>query len=162
MRLASRRALVGAAGLAVLLGQLTAVALFAREVGVPEGERLAAALSVGVAVPLALAGVYVLGAALAGPAFGLWAAAVWAFAPFAAVPLFDPRYRETYVEGFLPHAFGLSGGAALPAAAVLLVSAALTAVAVPRGSVALTVAAGAGLVAAAALAPAAALAAPAP
>ncbi|HUH15949.1 MAG TPA: hypothetical protein VML35_08700, partial [Gaiellaceae bacterium] len=157
MRLASRRPLVAAGGAALLLGQLAAVGLLAREVGVPDDARLAAALSVGVALPLALASVYVLGEALAGPTFGLWAAAVWAFAPFAAVPLFDPRYRDLYVEGFLPHAVGLSGGAAFPAASVLLVSAALTAVAVPRGSVALALAAGAGLVAAAALAPAAAL-----
>lgn len=79
-----------------------------------------------VLVPLATVLVYAAGARIAGRWFGVWAASVWAFGPFLAIPLFVARYHDRWVEQFLPQLGGLSGLSDLPAT-VCVVAAALAA-----------------------------------
>jgi hypothetical protein len=74
-------------------------------------------------LPVALACVYGIAAILGGQRLGLFAAALWALAPFAAVPLFDERYREIYKDGFLSQAVGLGAASGFRAAVALLVAA---------------------------------------
>jgi hypothetical protein len=76
-------------------------------------------------LPLALACVYAVATMLGGPRIGLFAAALWALAPFALVRLFDERYRAIYRDRFLAQAQGLAESSELHAAVALLVSAAL-------------------------------------
>jgi hypothetical protein len=62
-----------------------------------------------VLLPLALFCVYGIAARIGGRLLGYLAAALWVLAPYAAIPLWDHRYHEKYVEQFLPQAFGLTG-----------------------------------------------------
>ncbi len=76
--------------------------------------------------PLALFCVYGIASRIGGRALGYAAATLWVFAPFAAIPLFDDRYHERYVEQFLPGALGLTGLADFPSTVALLLAAYLT------------------------------------
>ncbi len=66
------------------------------------------ALNVLVLGPLATWAVYALAARIAGVGAGLWCAALWVIAPYAAIPLFVDRYHERYVEQLLPQALGFT------------------------------------------------------
>ena len=76
-----------------------------------------------VLVPIAVLSVYGILASLAGRRLGYLGVAVWIAAPFAVIPLFDPRYHERYVEQFLPQALGLTGMADFPSMVLLLAAA---------------------------------------
>jgi hypothetical protein len=91
------------------------------------------ALNVLVLGPLATWGVYALAARVAGVGAGLWCAALWVIAPYAAIPLFVDRYHERYVEQFLPQALGLTQLADYPSMVLLLLSAVLLARALEPG-----------------------------
>lgn len=80
-----------------------------------------------VLVPLALLALYALASAIAGRLFGYWAALLWIILPFAAIPLFDDRYHERFVDQFLPQALGLTGMADFPSTVAVLAAAALVA-----------------------------------
>jgi hypothetical protein len=86
-------------------------------------------------LPIALVCVYGTGALLSGPWLGLFAGALWALAPFAAVPLFDERYRDIYKDRFLSEAEGLTSSGSFRATVVLLVAAFFVARAVRGGGV---------------------------
>ena len=73
--------------------------------------------------PLALLCVYAIAARLGGRLVGYAAAAAWIAAPFAIIPLWDPRYHERYVDQFLPQALGLTGMADYPSMVAALVAA---------------------------------------
>lgn len=73
-----------------------------------------------VLVPIALLSVYGILASLGGRRLGYFGAAVWIAAPFLAIPLFEQRYHERYVEQFLPQALGLTGMADFPSMVMLL------------------------------------------
>src|SRR6185312_6493724 len=50
-------------------------------------------------------------------------AALWIALPFAAIPLFDPRFHERYIEQFLPQALGLTALGDFPSTTALAASA---------------------------------------
>jgi hypothetical protein len=83
-------------------------------------------LQVGVLAPIAMLAVYDIGARLAGRLAGLWCAAAFVVAPFAAIPYFVQRYHDSWVDQFLPQALGLTQQADFPSVVAVLVSAALT------------------------------------
>ena len=76
--------------------------------------------------PIATLAVYDIGARLAGRLAGIWCAAVFVAAPFAAIPFFVQRYHDSWVDQFLPQALGLTQQADFPSVVAVLVSAALT------------------------------------
>ncbi len=76
-----------------------------------------------VLLPIALLCVYGIAVRIGGRGIGYLAALLWVVAPYAAIPLFDPRYHQKYVEAFLPQALGLSGLGDFPSMVCLLVSA---------------------------------------
>lgn len=80
-------------------------------------------LQVLVLLPVALLCVYGIAAGIGGRRLGYAAAAIWVAAPFVAIPLFDQRYHERYVEQFLPQALGLTGMADFPSMVFALVAA---------------------------------------
>ena len=84
---------------------------------------LVVAVNVLVLAPLALWAVHGLAARVAGPLFGLLAAATWVAAPFAVIPLWRADYHERYVEQFLPQAVGLTALADYPSLVLLVVAA---------------------------------------
>jgi hypothetical protein len=136
----------GAALAAVLVLQWLAVLWLARDTSADDAGTLRTAVSVAVLLPAALGLVHRIARTLAGPRFGLWAAGVWALGPFAALPLFDARYRDIYESTFLVPLTGLGRGDALPTIVALLLATVLCLRGGPVG------AAGAGLAASAALA----------
>jgi hypothetical protein len=83
-------------------------------------------LQVGVLAPIATLAVYDIGARLAGRLAGLWCAAAFVAAPFAAIPYFVQRYHDSWVDQFLPQALGLTQQADFPSVVAVLVAAALT------------------------------------
>jgi hypothetical protein len=83
-------------------------------------------LQVGVLAPIATLAVYDIGARLAGRLAGLWCAAAFTLAPFAAIPYFVQRYHDSWVDQVLPQALGLTQQADFPSVVAVLVSAALT------------------------------------
>jgi hypothetical protein len=83
------------------------------------------AINVLVLGPVALLSVYALGASLGGRLLGYWAALLWVIAPFAAIPLFDERYHEKWVDLFLPQALGLAATSDYASMVLVLVSAVL-------------------------------------
>ena len=87
---------------------------------------LTTVLQVGVLGPIATLCVYDIGARLAGRLAGLWCAAAFVAAPFAAIPYFVQRYHDSWVDQFLPQALGLTQQADFPSVVAVLVSAALT------------------------------------
>ena len=94
---------------------------------------LATILQVGVLAPIATLAVYDIGARLAGRIAGVWCAAAFAVAPFAAIPYFVQRYHDSWVDQFLPQALGLTQQADFPSVVAVLVSAALTVRALQAG-----------------------------
>lgn len=91
-------------------------------------------LQVGVLGPIATLAVYDIGARLAGRLAGLWCAAAFVAAPFAAIPYFVQRYHDSWVDQFLPQALGLTQQADFPSVVAVLVSAALTVRALEAGA----------------------------
>ncbi len=83
-------------------------------------------LQVGVLAPIATLAVYDIGARLSGRIAGIWCAAAFAVAPFAAIPYFIQRYHDSWVDQFLPQALGLTQQADFPSVVAVLVSVALT------------------------------------
>jgi hypothetical protein len=100
------------------------------------------ALNVLVLGPLATWAVYALAARFAGVGAGLWCAALWVVAPYAAIPFFVERYHERYTEQFLPQALGLTQLADYPSMVLLLVAAVLVARALEPGRLHEAIAAG--------------------
>jgi hypothetical protein len=76
-----------------------------------------------VLLPVALLCVYGIATRLAGRVFGYWAAALWIAVPYAAIPLFDDRYHQKYVEIALPQQLGLTILADFPSMVALLLTA---------------------------------------
>jgi hypothetical protein len=103
---------------------------------------LTMALNVLVLGPLATWSVYALAARFAGVGAGLWCAALWVLAPYAAIPFFVDRYHERYVEQFLPQAVGLTELADYPSMVLLVLAAVLLARALEPGRVHEAIAAG--------------------
>src|SRR3989440_11066284 len=62
-----------------------------------------------VLLPIAILCVYGIGARIGGRLLGYFAAALWVFAPFLSIPLWDQRYHAKFIEQFLPPAVGLTG-----------------------------------------------------
>jgi hypothetical protein len=91
-------------------------------------------LQVGVLGPIATLAVYDIGARLAGRLAGLWCAAVFVAAPFAAIPYFVERYHDSWVDQILPQALGLTQQADFPSVVAVLVAAALTVRALEAGA----------------------------
>ena len=91
-------------------------------------------LQVGVLAPIATLAVYDIGARLAGRIAGVWCAAAFAVAPFAAIPYFVQRYHDSWVDQFLPQALGLTQQADFPSVVAVLVAAALTLRALQAGA----------------------------
>ena len=77
-------------------------------------------LQVGVLGPIATLAIYDIGARLAGRLAGLWCAAAFVVAPFAAIPLFIQRYHDSWVDQFLPQALGLTQQADFPSVVAVL------------------------------------------
>jgi Dolichyl-phosphate-mannose-protein mannosyltransferase len=76
-----------------------------------------------VLLPVALLGMYGIGARIGGRLFGYWTAAAWIALPYVAIPLFVQRYHGKYVEQALPQAFGLTPLADFPSMVLLIVAA---------------------------------------
>jgi hypothetical protein len=87
---------------------------------------LTTVLQVGVLAPIATLCVYDIGTRVAGRLAGLWCAAAFVAAPFAAIPYFVHRYHDSWVDQFLPQALGLTQQADFPSVVAVLLSAALT------------------------------------
>jgi hypothetical protein len=76
-----------------------------------------------VLLPVALLGIYGIGARIGGRVFGYWTAALWILVPYLAIPLFVQRYHGKYVEQTLPQLFGLTPLADFPSMVLLIVAA---------------------------------------
>jgi hypothetical protein len=87
---------------------------------------LTTVLQVCILGPIATLAVYDIGARLAGRLAGIWCAAVFVAAPFAAIPFFVQRYHDSWVDQFLPQALGLTQQADFPSVVAVLVSVAFT------------------------------------
>ena len=61
-----------------------------------------------VLVPVALLCVYGIATRIGGRVLGYWAAVLWIGIPYLAIPLFDHRYHQKYVEIALPQQLGLT------------------------------------------------------
>jgi hypothetical protein len=81
------------------------------------------ALNVLVLGPIALLCVYGLASRVGGRLLGYWASALWVVAPFAAIPLFDDRYHEKWIDQFLPQALGLTAMPDYPSLVLALAAA---------------------------------------
>jgi hypothetical protein len=75
-----------------------------------------------VLLPIAILCVYGIGARIGGRLLGYFAAALWVFAPFLSIPLWDQRYHAKFIEQFLPQAFGMTGMGDFPSMVALLVA----------------------------------------
>jgi hypothetical protein len=76
-----------------------------------------------VLLPIALLCVYGIGSRVGGRLIGYLAALLWVIGPYAAIPFWDPRYHQKWVELFLPQALGLTNLADFPSMVCLLVAA---------------------------------------
>ena len=76
-----------------------------------------------VLLPVALLCVYGIATRIAGRIFGYWAAALWVLIPWAAIPMFDPRYHEKFVSLTLPQSLGLTVLADFPSTVFVLLTA---------------------------------------
>ena len=76
-----------------------------------------------VLLPVALLCVYGIAARIGGRVLGYWAAALWIAVPYAAIPLFDHRYHQKYVEIALPQQLGLTILGDFPSMVFLLLTA---------------------------------------
>jgi hypothetical protein len=72
---------------------------------------------------VALLFVYGIATRIAGRVFGYWAAALWIIVPYAAIPMFDHRYHQKYVDITLPQSLGLTMLGDFPSTVFLLVTA---------------------------------------
>jgi hypothetical protein len=61
-----------------------------------------------VLLPVALLCVYGIASRIGGRVLGYWAAILWVAVPYLAIPLFDHRYHQKYVEITLPQSLGLT------------------------------------------------------
>ena len=77
-----------------------------------------------VLVPVAIVSVYEILRSLGGRRLGYLGAAVWVAAPFVAIPFFEVRYHDRYVEQLLPQVLGLTAMADYPSMVFLLAAAA--------------------------------------
>ena len=75
-----------------------------------------------VLLPVAILCVYGITARIGGRLLGYLAAALWVFAPFLSIPLWDHRYHAKFIEQFLPQAFGMTGMGDFPSMVALLVA----------------------------------------
>src|SRR5438067_2271212 len=75
-----------------------------------------------VLLPVAIGCVYGITARIGGRLLGYFAAALWVFAPFLSIPLWDHRYHAKFIEQFLPQAFGMTGMGDFPSMVALLVA----------------------------------------
>ena len=75
-----------------------------------------------VLLPVAILCVYGIAARIGGRLLGYLAAALWVFAPFLSIPLWDHRYHAKFIEQFLPQAFGMTGMGDFPSMVALLVA----------------------------------------
>jgi Dolichyl-phosphate-mannose-protein mannosyltransferase len=73
-------------------------------------------------LPVALLCVYGIATRIAGRIFGYWTAALWILVPYAAIPMFDHRYHQKYVEIALPQQLGLTVLGDFPSTVFLLVT----------------------------------------
>jgi len=73
--------------------------------------------------PIALLCVYEIAAHIGGRLIGYWAALLWVVAPFVAIPLFDQRYHEKWIDQFLPQALGLTAMPDYPSMVIALAAA---------------------------------------
>lgn len=73
--------------------------------------------------PIALLCVYEIASHIGGRLLGYWTALLWVIAPFAAIPLFDQRYHEKWIDQFLPQALGLTAMPDYPSMVVVLAAA---------------------------------------
>src|SRR5438874_6157787 len=80
-------------------------------------------LNAGILLPVSLFCIYGIGARIGGRAIGYLAALLWVVVPYLAIPLFDPRFHEKYVDLTLPQALGFSGLADFPSTVCLLLAA---------------------------------------
>ncbi len=92
-----------------------------------------AVLEIALLVPLTVVCVYALAARVAGRGFGYWAAALWALAPFLAIPLFVERYHYTWIDVTLPQLHGLSALADFPSTVAVLAAAVFAVRTIDRG-----------------------------
>ncbi|HKP19051.1 MAG TPA: glycosyltransferase family 39 protein [Gaiellaceae bacterium] len=76
-----------------------------------------------VLLPVALLCVYGIAARIGGRVLGYWAAGLWIAVPYVAIPLFDQRYHQKYVEIALPQQLGLTILADFPSMVCLLLTA---------------------------------------
>ena len=76
-----------------------------------------------VLLPVALLCVYGIGTRIAGRVFGYWAALLWVVVPYAAIPMFDHRYHQKYVEITLPQQLGFGVLGDFPSMVFLLLTA---------------------------------------
>lgn len=83
------------------------------------------AVNVIVLAPLATYCLLDVGRRIAGRPFAIVAAATWLFGPLVAVPLFVPKFHDTYVDDVLPALYGLTIGPAFLAMALSLAAAML-------------------------------------
>ncbi len=74
-------------------------------------------------LPVALLCVYGIAARIGGRYLGYWAAFLWVLIPYAAIPMFDHRYHQKYVEITLPQQYGLTVLGDFPSMVFLLVTA---------------------------------------
>jgi Dolichyl-phosphate-mannose-protein mannosyltransferase len=76
-----------------------------------------------VLLPVALLCVYGIAVRIGGRLFGYWAAGLWIAIPYLAIPLFDHRYHQKYVEITLPQQLGLTVLADFPSTVGVLLTA---------------------------------------
>lgn len=101
---------------------LTPIALFAGA-NVLSGLPVVLVLNVLVLLPIALLSVYGIAARIGGRYLGYWAAFLWVLIPYAAIPMFDQRYHQKYVEITLPQQLGLTVLGDFPSMVFLLATA---------------------------------------
>lgn len=82
-------------------------------------------LNIAVLAPLAAAALVEIARRTAGPLYAVGAALVWTLAPIAAIPLFVPKYHDTYMNEVLPALYGLTVRPEFAAMSLSLVAAAL-------------------------------------
>jgi len=104
---------------------LAPIALFAGP-NILQGLPAIVIFQVGVLLPAALLCIYAIATRIGGRLLGFAAGAAWVGLPYAAIPLFDPRYHERYVDQFLPQALGLTAMSDFPGMVAILVAATFT------------------------------------
>lgn len=101
---------------------LTPIALFAGA-NVLSGLPAVLLLNALVLLPVALLCIYGIATRIGGRYLGYWAAFLWVLIPYAAIPMFDHRYHQKYVEITLPQQYGLTVLGDFPSMVLLLVTA---------------------------------------